>query len=90
MCIQSRDYDFFRQKSISFYRWTNVLLKTNLHYCSLKGTLWLTRLSLASPKRDIGKQCKPRSDAAERGVWSGSTLFALNTGISLKHGINKN
>ena len=37
-----------------------------------------------------GKQCRPRSDAAERGVWSGSTLYALNTGISLKHGINKN
>ena len=24
----------------------------------------------------LSKQCKPRSDAAERGVWSGSTLFA--------------
>ena len=28
-------------------------------------------------KRNIGKQCRPRSDAAERGIWSGSTLFAL-------------
>ena len=25
---------------------------------------------------DIGKQCRPRSDAAERGAWSGSPLFA--------------
>ena len=25
---------------------------------------------------DIGKQCRTRSDAAERGVWSGSALFA--------------
>ena len=25
---------------------------------------------------DLGKQCRPRSDAAERSVWSGSTLFA--------------
>ena len=36
----------------------------------------LTHLSLASYKMDIGKQCRPRSDAAERGVWSGSTLSA--------------
>ena len=35
----------------------------------------LTQLSLASQKRDIGKQCRPRSDATERGVWSGPTLF---------------
>ena len=26
--------------------------------------------------RDIGKQCIPISDAAERGVWSWSALFA--------------
>ena len=25
----------------------------------------------------LSKQCRSRSDAAERGVWSGSTLFAL-------------
>ena len=25
---------------------------------------------------DLGKQCRPRSEAAERRVWSGSTLFA--------------
>ena len=27
---------------------------------------------------DIGKQCRSRSDAAERGVWSGSSLFSYN------------
>ena len=32
----------------------------------------LTHLSLAFHKRDSGKQCRPRSDATERGVWSGS------------------
>ena len=37
-------------------------------------------------KKDVYKQCRPRSDAAESGVWSGTTLFALRTGISLKHG----
>ena len=30
---------------------------------------------------DVCKQCRPRSDAANRGVWSGSTLFAKITVI---------
>ena len=30
--------------------------------------LWTPYLYLASPKTDNGKQCRPRSDAAERGV----------------------
>ena len=59
------------------------------HFLSLTSVTWLTHLSLGSHKRDIGKQCRPRSDAAERGVWSGSTLFALRTGISFKLGNNK-
>ena len=50
----------------------------------------LTHLCLVSHKRDISKQCRPRSNAAECGVWSGSTLFALSTGISIKYGNNKN
>ena len=49
---------------------------------------WINHLYLVSNKRNIGKQWRPRSDAAERGVWSGSTLFALNTCISVKHGDN--
>ena len=32
-------------------------------------------LCRAAYKMDIDKQCRPWSDAAERGVWSGSTLF---------------
>ena len=50
----------------------------------------LTHLSLASHKRDIGKQCRPRSDAAECGIWSGSTLFALISEFSTKHNNDKN
>ena len=49
----------------------------------------LTSLSLASHKRDIGKQCRPRSDVAERGVWSGSTLFALSSETPTKQGYDK-
>ena len=32
----------------------------------------------------INKQFRPRSDAAERGVWSGSTRFSLSSDISTK------
>ena len=49
----------------------------------------LIHLSLTSRKRYIGKQCSPRSDATFRGVWSGSALFALSTGIYIKHGDKK-
>ena len=49
----------------------------------------LTHLCLASDKRDIGKQCRLRSDATERGVWSEYALFEVNTGISVNHGNNK-
>ena len=45
----------------------------------------LNQLNLTAHKRDIDKQYRPRSDAAERGVWSGSTLFALRSEISTKH-----
>ena len=36
----------------------------------------LTRISFPSFLWDKGKQYRPRSDAAQRGVWSGSPLFA--------------
>ena len=46
-------------------------------------------LCLAFLKRGIGKQRRPGSETTERGIWPGSTLFALNTDISLNHGNNK-
>ena len=48
---------------------------TNSHFTVLKH-FPLTHISLASHFWDIGKQCRPRSDATERGIWSGSSLFA--------------
>ena len=45
---------------------------------------------LVSHKMDIGKQCRPRSDAEECDSWSWSALFVLMTGIVMKHGTNKN
>ena len=50
-----------------------VIISTLIHLC------------LVSHKRDICKQCRPRSDAAEWNIWSGSTLFAFNTGIEKKN-----
>ena len=62
------------------------------HFSSTKDPDRATQINpfgLVYYKRDIGKQFRPRSDAAECGVicgvWSGSTLFALNTGICIKH-----
>ena len=43
----------------------------------------LTHCSRETRKRVIGKQCRPRSDAAKRGVWSGSLLFANSLAIFL-------
>ena len=37
--------------------------------CYIAATNCLTLISLASPVYDIGKQCRPRSDATDRGVW---------------------
>ena len=50
----------------------------------------LTHLSLVYHKRDSGKKYRPWSDAAERGVWLGSTLFAFTSAISTKHDNNNN
>ena len=43
----------------------------------------LTHHSLETPKRLIGKHCRPRSDTTECGIWSGSPLFANSLAIFL-------
>ena len=72
--------------------WGNVLL------CSFSLqdpiSIWsyrniaLTHCSRETRKRVLGKQCRPRSDAAERGVWSGSPLFANRSTIFLSEYLN--
>ena len=53
----------------------------------------LTHFSQETPKRVIGKQCRPRSDAQ---LWMQHLIrvytvqFALTTVISFKHGNNEN
>ena len=55
----------------------NVPDEWNANVLMRKGLKILTHISLAFLFFwDIGKQCRPRSDAAERGIWSGSSLFA--------------
>ena len=82
-----------------YFVWLNRLVSVyvcvwaHIHFLSDSAQIsfrYLNHLCLSSHKWDIGKQYKPRSDAAERGVWSGSTLFAFTTGISIKHGNNQN
>ena len=50
--------------------------KKHVHVALALRRQLLTHISLASFLWDIGKQCKTRSNAAKRGVWSGSPLFA--------------
>ena len=64
--------------------WCQSVLQFLSIFCST-----LTYRCLKSPKRDIGKQCTSRSDAVKRGVRSGSTIFELSIGISIKHNNNK-
>ena len=40
---------------------------------------------LKTPKGVTGKQCRPRSDATECGIWSGSPLFANSSTIILRN-----
>ena len=64
------------------------LTKSHVHPTLLavgKGSLLLvfriiTVITLLE-QTSLRKQCRPRSDATERGVWSGSTLFATRPAI---------
>ena len=47
----------------------------------------LTHISIASFLLDIGLQCKTRSDAAKRGVLSGSTMFAYRSFFKKRFGL---
>ena len=65
------------------------IMTWNGTYCKKKNMtaldkiLFLTHCSLETPKRVIDKQCRPRSDAAECGIWSRSPLFANSSTIFL-------
>ena len=63
---------------IFFFFWQlkdgNVSLKVWLRWGKL--CISLTHINVVSQFWDIGKHCRPRSDATESGVWSGSSLFA--------------
>ena len=75
----------FSERTISFLQpGAQTVFKKTLIICVywllcspfLMTALWLTHISLVSFLWDIDKQCKPRSEAAECGIWSGSPLFA--------------
>ena len=56
--------------------WLQDLEKWDADRSSSLIKCFLTNFSLETPKRVIGKQCRPRSDAPKCGIWSGSPLFA--------------
>ena len=46
-----------------------------------KSTFDIPYLTWVFEQTGLHKQCRPLSDAAERGVWSGSTLIAIHPPI---------
>ena len=68
--LLSKKFHFLVVKfSVYLNRLVFIMILKNQHYANYpKYSVTLTYLSLASHKRDIGKQCRPRSDASECGV----------------------
>ena len=56
--------------AMTLFRFYKIIFQPT-EFCSLV----LTHISLASFLWDVRNLCRPRSDAAERGVWSGSALL---------------
>ena len=79
----------FRHPLEGRFAWRFILNERNLELHQKTG---LTHLRLASQKRDIRKQCRSRSDAAECRMRRLIRIYfvCINTGISIKHGNNKN
>ena len=72
----------FKNKSCHFGFMLEVDLPTSIFMiCHTDNILIAKKPYLSCFRTDIGKQCRPRSDAAERGVWSGFTLFATHPTI---------
>ena len=51
----------------------NLFWVPYIQYCKMNK---ITHFSRETPKRVTGKQCRPISDTAECGFWSGSPMFA--------------
>ena len=76
-----------RCRSVGFFRslliWIYTVCEGRAYHCS--AGQGLTHFSQEPHKRITCKQCRPISDAAECGIWSGSTLFTSYIGIFIKH-----
>ena len=68
---------------IEWYLFVNLHIQVFFIHSHSFCTPHLTHCSQETRKRVIGKQCRPRSDAAECGIWSGSPLFANSLAIFL-------
>ena len=91
--------DIYIYMCICFSSFQGGILRQFLRICSI-WVRWImvlscfhfTHCSLETPKRVVGKLCRPRSDAAEGGIWSGFPLFAnsstiFSLGISKSHSL---
>ena len=65
------------------FRTVFVIFDQSIWWVLIRIATILTHCSLETPKKVFGKQCRPRSEAAEHGVWSGSPLFANSATIFL-------
>ena len=65
-------------------KYSDTIKKTRIHvFINIYG---VRHICVRRPRKlVIGKQCRPGSDAAECGVWSGYPLFANSLGISKSH-----
>ena len=72
----SRKLFTFKFDFVIPYKVLSIIYHPYVKLMFLECKNYLTHISLASLFGDLGKQCRPRSDATERGVWSGSDLFA--------------
>ena len=81
-------YSFFEEEENYQYFLGEKNLSKYLDTVTPCTMLSLTHCSLETPKEIFGKQCRPRSDAAECDVSSGSPLFANSSAIFLKEYLN--
>ena len=54
-----------------------------------RGRLCLIYLCLAPNFWDLGKLCRPSSEATKHGIWSGSTKNCLHTGIPMRNKLER-
>ena len=71
----------FIQHRINVYSTSWYCIAVNATCTNVMWKLLLPYLSEVLDQKGLSKQCRPRPDALNRGVWPGSILFATNPAI---------